>query len=99
MSLASLRIALAAHGDSSSAGLLTRAPNPSVNEDSCHFLLCPGLSAFPRFWELGQRGGLQREGQNKSGPEVGPFGRIPAPLGIGKGDSTSGLPGLIELRA
>lgn len=69
MSLAGLRIALAAHGDSSPAGLLTRAPNPSVSEDSCHFLLCPGLSAFPRLWELGQRGGLQREGQNKAPAE------------------------------
>lgn len=65
VSLAGLRIALAAHGDSLPASLLTRPPNHSLNEDSCHFLLCLGLSALPRLWVLWQRGDSLCKDQNK----------------------------------
>lgn len=48
VSLAGLRI------DSLPAGLLTRAPNPSVNEDSCHFLCAQGFLLFPDSGSLGR---------------------------------------------
>lgn len=59
LSLADLRIALAAHGDSPPAGLLTRAPDLSVNEGASLFLLRLGLPAFPRLRVLQQRGSAQ----------------------------------------